>query len=251
MNIINNIINWAGRARNTARPFNWAGTLSRIRNNVGLGKENQSKSPKGFVARLVVRPVFSSFFRHLWSPWAREVNRNRSKHWNRRKNREISKKSWKSDLPVFALGRPNDPKLVQKIGPELKKYVRRRRRKRFLSLFLADAVRSHSPDRFLEGLTLENCAPTTAGARFWQNHRFQKNTETVASGEPFWDQKSTKIDAGGAENHKKCPKNMFFEMPIFMCFFACEKNTKKHAKKLRSGRLGGMRGVSGEVRRGA
>ena len=36
-----------------------------------------------------------------------------------------------------------------------------------------------------------------------------------------------------------------------MCFFACGKSLKKHAKKLRNGRLGGMRGVCGEVRRGA
>ena len=54
----------------------------------------------------------------------------------------------------------------QKTGPESKKCLRRRRRKRFSSFSLAGAVRSRSPDRFLEGLTLQNCAPTTAGARF-------------------------------------------------------------------------------------
>ena len=54
----------------------------------------------------------------------------------------------------------------QKTGPGAKKCVRRRRRKRFLSFFLAVAVRSRSPDQFSEGLTLQNCAPTTAGARF-------------------------------------------------------------------------------------
>ena len=54
----------------------------------------------------------------------------------------------------------------QKTGTESKKCLRRRRRKRFLSFFFAGAVRSRSPDRFSEGLTLQNCAPTTAGARF-------------------------------------------------------------------------------------
>ena len=36
-----------------------------------------------------------------------------------------------------------------------------------------------------------------------------------------------------------------------MRFFACEKNLKKRTEKLRNARLGGMRGVCGEVRRGA
>ena len=54
----------------------------------------------------------------------------------------------------------------QKTAPEAKKCIRRRRRKRFLLIFLDVAVRSGSPDRFLEGLTLQNCAPTTTGARF-------------------------------------------------------------------------------------
>ena len=36
----------------------------------------------------------------------------------------------------------------------------------FCRFFLAVALRSRSPDRFLEGLTLENADPTTAGARF-------------------------------------------------------------------------------------
>ena len=51
--------------------------------------------------------------------------------------------------------RPGAPNPV-KTGPGTKKCARRRRRKRFLSFFLAVAVRSRSPDRFLEGPTLEN-----------------------------------------------------------------------------------------------
>ena len=58
------------------------------------------------------------------------------------------------------------PQNRQKMSPGAKKCVRRRRRNCFLSFFLAVAVRSRSPDRFLEGLTLQNRAPTTAGARF-------------------------------------------------------------------------------------
>ena len=54
----------------------------------------------------------------------------------------------------------------QKTSPEPKKCARRRRRTRLLSFFLAGAVRSRSPIRFWDSLTLENYAPTTAGARF-------------------------------------------------------------------------------------
>ena len=53
-----------------------------------------------------------------------------------------------------------------KTAPGTKKCVRRRRRKRFLSFFLAVAVRSCSPDRFLEGLTFQNPIISKAGARF-------------------------------------------------------------------------------------
>ena len=53
-----------------------------------------------------------------------------------------------------------------KTGPGTKKCVRRRRRNRFLSFFLAVAVRSRSPDQFLEGVTLQNPIVSLAGARF-------------------------------------------------------------------------------------
>ena len=54
----------------------------------------------------------------------------------------------------------------RKTGPGTKKSVRRRRRRRFSVFVLAGAVRSRSPDRFLEGPTLENPIISTVGARF-------------------------------------------------------------------------------------
>ena len=59
-----------------------------------------------------------------------------------------------------------EPKNRQKTGPRPQKCVRRRRQNRFFAFSRAVVVWSRSWDRFLEGLTLENCAPTTAGARF-------------------------------------------------------------------------------------
>ena len=66
------------------------------------------------------------------------------------------------------------PQNRQKMSPGTKKCVRKRRRKRFLSFFLALSVRSRFPDRFLEGPTLQNPIISAAGARFWQNHRLPK-----------------------------------------------------------------------------
>ena len=70
----------------------------------------------------------------------------------------------KQQRQIFGL-RPG-PQNRQKTSPGPKKYVRRRRRKRLLSCFVAVSVRSRSPDRFLEGPTLENPIISTAGARF-------------------------------------------------------------------------------------
>ena len=153
----------------------------------------------------------------------------------------------------------------QKTSPGAKKCLRRRCRKRFLSFFLAGAVQSRSPNRFLKGLTLENCAPTTAGARFSENHRFQKNTENIPSRDLFCDPKSTKIDAERTENHQNCQKRQFLELPKIMRFFACEKNAKKTRKKVKRwvarrnarGQRGGKEGCitlqksacGGEIRR--
>ena len=62
-----------------------------------------------------------------------------------------------SKYRFFAIfGTQPEPQNPPKMGPRAKKCVRRRRRKRFLSVFLAVAVRSRSPDRFLEGPTLQN-----------------------------------------------------------------------------------------------
>jgi hypothetical protein len=75
---------------------------------------------------------------------------------------------------------------------------------------------------------------------------FKKQNGKVASGDPFWDPQSMKIDAGHAENHLKLSKNMFSEMPIFIRFFACENNTKNGDQgdiEQLTGVPGGMRGV--------
>ena len=59
----------------------------------------------------------------------------------------------------------------------------------------------------------------------------RKNIESWRSGDPFWDPKSTKIDAGATKDRQTCKTNLFFEVPIFEQFFACEKNKKKSEKK--------------------
>ena len=64
------------------------------------------------------------------------------------------------------------PQNRPKSGPDPKKRSPRWRRKRFSSISWIISVRSHIPGRFWKGLNLQNCAPTTAGARFSQNHRF-------------------------------------------------------------------------------
>ena len=39
---------------------------------------------------------------------------------------------------------------------------------------------------------------------------FEKNTEKVAPGDPFWDPKRLKIDAGASQNRKKVRKKVVF-----------------------------------------
>ena len=128
------------------------------------------------------------------------------------------------------LGVRPGPRNRPKSSPGPKKRVRRGRRRRFSSIFLAVAVRSRSRDRFWEGPTLENYAPTTAGARFSQNHRFRKNTEKGGSGDPFRHQKRPEIDVGGPENRQNWPKKMFLDRPFFYRFLKHRKKRKKVEK---------------------
>ena len=148
----------------------------------------------------------------------------------KKKPKNIKKVTKKWDAS-FRFWSPNWTQNGPKMGPEPKKCVRRRRRKRFLSFFAAVAVRSHSPNRFLEGPTLQNCIISTVGARFWENHRLRKNTEKVASGDLFWDPKWLNIDAGATQNRQKWRKKLIFDVPFFQRFFACEKKTKKVEKR--------------------
>ena len=64
------------------------------------------------------------------------------------------------------------PQNRQNNDPERKKRSPRWRRKRFSAISWYISVRSRIPARFWDGLNLENHAPTTAGARFSQNHGF-------------------------------------------------------------------------------
>ena len=64
------------------------------------------------------------------------------------------------------------PKNRPKIDPDRKKRSPRWRRKRFSSISCAISVRSRIPDRFWEGLNLQNPIISTVGARFSQNHGF-------------------------------------------------------------------------------
>jgi len=109
-------------------------------------------------------------------------------------------------------GSPGGPENRQGTSPGPKKCFRRRRRKRFSSMFCASAVLGRSPDRLFEGPTLENRAPTTAGARFWQNHRLPKNTKKVVSGESFLAQKMQKNDAGASKIAKSVQKSAFWTL---------------------------------------
>ena len=56
--------------------------------------------------------------------------------------------------------------------PGPKKRSSKWRRKRFLSISCAISVRSRIPDRFWDGLNLQNPIISTVGARFSQNHGF-------------------------------------------------------------------------------
>ena len=106
---------------------------------------------------------------------------------------------------------PGGPKHRRKTCPGLKKYVRAWCYARFSSMLRAYAVRGGSPDEFFEGPTLENRAPTTAGARFWQKYRLPQNTKSIASGVWFLAQKLQKDGAVPSENRKKCSAKCFWD----------------------------------------
>ena len=75
--------------------------------------------------------------------------------------------------------------------------------------------------------------------------QYEKSLEKRPSGDLFWSPKSIKIDVGAAGNRKNLQKMTKNEVPIFMQFFACEKNAKKRKKKRDYAPPGGMRGASG------
>ena len=106
--------------------------------------------------------VFSTFLVALG-----EKNQPKSQQKSKpKKKTKNNKKVTKNRPPSFRSWGPKWTENGQKTGPEPKKCVWSRRRKLFFSFFAAVAVRSHSPNRILEGLTLQNCAPATVGARF-------------------------------------------------------------------------------------
>ena len=112
----------------------------------------------------------------IWSgrvPRARRIGP--GPFWNtpERTKRQKIQNVWSKNTPGVSQGRffgnfgaRPGAQNQRKTSPGPKKCVRRGRRKRFVPFFLASAVRSRPPDRFLESLALQNCAPTTVGARF-------------------------------------------------------------------------------------
>ena len=68
---------------------------------------------------MVGRLVFSSFFRHFWSPWARKINQNRSNSQNRRKKRKIIKKQ--KQTTIFSILGPKMDRKWTKNGPGAEK----------------------------------------------------------------------------------------------------------------------------------
>ena len=97
-----------------ARAQGWAGGLSRQSRKHRPPIHWERSCGEELVARVVGRLVFSSFFRHFWSPWARKIDQNCSKSPNRRKNRKITKKLPKTDQRPFDLGSPNGLEIHQK-----------------------------------------------------------------------------------------------------------------------------------------
>ena len=106
--------------------------------------------------------VFSTFL-VAWGKKNRPKSQQKSKSTKKPKN---IKKMTKKCESTFCQGSPKWTENGQKTGPEPKKCVRRRRRKRFLSFFRAVAVRSRCPDRFFEGPTLIPCGQGYTGATF-------------------------------------------------------------------------------------
>ena len=79
-----------------------------------------------------------------------------------------------------------------KTGPEPKKCVRRRRRKRFLAFFRAVAVRSRSRNRFLKGPTL----------KMWPDHHTELDFQEIG----FFE-KTPKIDPPGTHFGSRISEN--------------------------------------------
>ena len=134
---------------------------------------------------------------------------------------KVGRKSAQKTQSGIQVGAKNGPKS----GPERQKRFPRWRPIPFSSIFRAISVRSHIPDRFWKGQNLESHAPTTAGARFSENHRFQKNIENIVSRDLFCNPKSTKIDAERTENHQNCQKTTVFAAPENHAFFLHAKKT--------------------------
>ena len=104
------------------------------------------------------------------------------------------------------LGPQNRPKS----HPGPKKCVRKRRRMRFLSFFLAGVVRSRSPDRFLEGPTLQNRVPTTSRSTILTKSTFSKKYRKSSLRAPVLGPKMAENRCRGHPKSQNTAKNMFF-----------------------------------------
>ena len=86
----------------------------------------------------------------------------------RQKVAKVGRKSAQRGQSGTQVGPKNRPKST----PDRQKCFPRWRRKRFSSISCAISVRSHIPNRFWEGLNLQNPIISTVGARFSQNRIF-------------------------------------------------------------------------------
>ena len=82
-------------------------------------------------------------------------------------------------------------------------------------------------DRFWEGPALENDAPTTAGARFWQNHDFHVLLAFSSKMESQIDDFCSRMRAGTRKKRPNCKECVLFGSLAVVASFAAENHDDK------------------------
>ena len=136
---------------------------------------------------------------------------------------KVGRKSTKRNQSGTQAGFKNRPKT----GLDRQKCFPRWRRKLSSSISCAISVRSHIPDRFWQGLNLQNPIISTVGARFSQNHGFHIFLEFWPQMGPqiqgFWQKTRTE----GLQNHQNNRKMYLFGRSKVRSNFGRKKTRKK------------------------